>query len=348
MKEKVKQTLRFAESESNKTMEELVDLYETELEDMKSRTSAEITEEQLARHAAEVVKNDVTNMTGSSFGGGEVEELPVLALGYTRRESEYFFTDGDALIGCGIINPADDPAGISTFILDEEHGVDLDHAANAFEPLKTTLAYVSRRQVGSMDNEPRLKKAGLPTYVCNSTGQTKLEVTRPQDADPPLSELPETKEAKREMINENFVLEEDYVTVASYAEHESVQNANGFEIGVGVDIKRIRGQIADVYANDESGFGTMTILDDSVTENDVPEDLITDEMRTPGLQVFMEPDLIEHGVNSLVDVYGYVEQREDTGQYRMNGFGYVPIVEYDLDSGGNGSTGDDPAKEDTL
>jgi hypothetical protein len=335
------------ESEVKQRLEDTLQEWKDE-----GRIKSDEPEDEIRLHALRVVKNDLLNMTGGGgFGGGEAEELPILTLGFQRKEADYFVTDNDAILASGIINPADAPAGYAVFILDSGHGVDLEHTADAFMPLNTVRGYASIRQVGSRDGEPALKKGGQPTYLVNSTDESTFEIVDPDevDSDDPLSQLPSERDAKREMINKNFITEEDHVTLQSYAEHESVKNDNGYELAFGVDVKRIRGEVVDGMIFD-SGDGVMTVTDDTVfSEDDIPQDLISDQMRTPGLQVSCAGDLV-YGKNSVLDIYGFIQQRDD-GQYRMQALGVIPIVDFEYvgpEGTGSSSSTDDAASEDTI
>lgn len=316
---------------------------EDELAKLQDNLAADIGEDELRSHAVSIVKNDLLHITSSGFGGGEAEELSVLALGYQRKESNYFVTDGDALVALGITNPRgkDDP-GLSIFLLDENHGVDLDHTSATFQPLNTIRAVANRRAVGEIDGEPEITKGGKPTYLMNSTRSSKFEEVNPEEADDsdPLSELPSDLEAKRDLINEHFITDEDVVTLQNYPEHETRKRGD-YEVAFGIDIKRFRGEVVDVYSND-NGFGVMTMMDNTVfDQDDVPEELVSDKMRTPGLQIFgMPPELLQYGERSMLDVYGFIEQT-DEGQYRMQGFGIIPIVAFDRDESGKGGTSSD-------
>lgn len=351
MSDDVQQVIESAAEVADMEVSEVEERVEAKLEDLKSHQASEISETALRKHAASIVKNDLLNISSGGFGGGESTELPVLALGYQQKEGDYFVTDGDAVVALGIVNPPEDPAGLCIFLLDADHGVDVDHATSVFRPLNTVRAFVSFRQVGSRDGEPKLRKGGSPTYLANSTSSSKFEEVDPGSvsSSDPISELPDGREDKREMIHRHFITEDDAVNLQTYAEHSTATNSNGYELAFGIDIKRFRGEVVDVYSND-SGFGTMTLMDDTVfSEDDVPDELVSDQMRTPGIQVLMDPGLLQYGENSVLDVYGFVEQT-DEGQYRMQGFGIVPIVEFERefgnDSGDSGS--DDAVKEDTI
>lgn len=335
-----------------KARDEIEEMVEDQLEEWSDKQVSEEADDILRRHAASVVKNDLKNITTSGFGGGETEEFPILTMGYERREGDYFVTDGDALVGSGIVNPPEQPAGFTVFVIDSAHGVDLDHAAHCFEPLNTVRGSASLRQVGSRDDEPTVKKGGNPTYESRSSNDSKFEIVDPDSVpdDDPLSSLPGGREAKRQLIHENFITDEDRVTLQNYADHVSVKNNNGYELAFGVDVKRFRGEVVDAIVFDgdgQSGNGFMTFTDDTVySAEEIPPDLINDHMRTPGFQVSVAGDLV-YGEGSVLDVYGYIQQRDD-GQYRMNALGVIPIVEYEYSgpNGSNGGSGDDDIQED--
>lgn len=95
----------------------------------------------------------------------------------------------------------------------------------------------------------------------------------------------------------------------------------------------------------------MTLTDDSVySDEDVPEELIGDNQRTPGLQVSVASDFV-FGEGSILDLYGYVRQRND-GQYDLQALGCIPIIEmeYDGPDGSSSSNGadDEDIDEDTI
>lgn len=334
---------QIVEGEDDKDLAWAKELYEDEFEKAQERVSVESVDvDEMARRTAVGAVRKAVNVTTGVFGG-EVEELPVLALGYSmEREGNYFVTDGRAIVALGIVNPPEDPAGIATFIVDSDDGVDLTLAKETFEPLNTARVWMTRMQTDQIDS-----KGGNPVYVCNSTDKTKLESVSPDsvDDDDPIAQLPAGKEAKRDMIHAHFITEEDHVDLQTVPEHLSIENDNGYEAAFGADVKRFRGQIIDVYSDHEQGFGTMTLLDDTVTSPDeVSEEILGDDQRTPGLQVMIHPEHCDYGENSIVDVYGYI-QRTDDGQARMQGFGVIPIVDFERDNSSDGGNGKDDDRD---
>ena len=308
---------------------------------------AEETEE-LRRHAASVVNSELNIVDESSVG--EAVSIPTLALGF-KSDAPPLYDGDEGLRALGIVNPPEDPAGVAIFLLDSGDGVDMGHGQDAFAPLQTTRVAGDIRRTGTLDSEPTITKGEAPTYIVESTGETTLELVDPATAadDDPMSKLPESREAKREMVNANFIGEDDRLTVQNYVDHEAVKNENGYAAGFGADIKRIRGEVVDAVQFGDRGL--LTLTDDTVyDEDDIPVDLVNDRMRTPGLQVDIAAELL-FGEGSVVDVYGYLIQRDD-GQYQLQGLGAVPIVEFEYDdgdyaSGGSGST-DDAVDENTI
>lgn len=338
---------------------EAEDRVEEKFQELKEKKSAAISEDQLRKYAVSVLQNsDTIKENSGGFGGGDTEELPLLTLGYEVRRGDKFVTqdDGDAIVGSGIVSPEEDPAGFFVAVLDTSDGLDMEFIQEAFEPLNTLRAGLSRRQVGSWDGEPKLKKGGYPVYILNSTEESVIELVDPDSVDDsdPISELPSGIEEKRELINDRFITEDDEMTVETYAEHESITNDNGFPLAFGADVKRIRASVVDSIIFDpreERDFpsGSMTVVDDTVFDSDdVPEELVTDSMRTPGLRI-NSAEKLTYGEDSLLDLYGYVQQY-DSGQYVFQAYGVVPIIEFDYDGPDyNESAGSDAhATEDTL
>lgn len=338
--------------ETDHTRDEIEERVEQELDELTGQKESDVEREDLRVYAVSIVKNDIKNITGGSgFGGGETEQLSILTLGYQRKEGDYFVTEGDAILGLGVVNPPDDPAGIATFVLDSDHGIDREHVADAFYPLNTVRGHAAISRVGTRDGVPTVKKGGNPTYVVNSTTKSKFNVVDPEEApdDDPISDLPSSRDAKREMLHEHFLPDSERVNLQNYAEHVTATNDNGFEAGFGVDIKRFRGTIVDVFDNGD-GFGVMTVTDDTIYDKeDIDEELVSDRMRTPGLQIWgMPPELLEYGENSVVDIYGWIGQEDDTGQYRLNASGIIPIAAFDREDDGGSSSSDDDHQEEPI
>lgn len=320
------------EGEIRQLVSEKYELYKDSQRSQKS-------DDDLKHYSIKSVYNDLQNMESLT------EELPILTLGYQERDGDHFVTtDGHrALVGLGIVSPEEDRPGLSVFVIDEADGIDIDYVKELFEPLNTIKGAVQRRLVGSRDIEEKLTKGDQPVYECETIDGSTFEEVDPEE-DERFDGLPSEWEAKRDLINEGLIDEREQVTFQNYAQHVSVKQVNGFDVAFGADVKRIEGEIVNVYSNEN--FGVMTILDKSAFgPNDVPDDLIDDQMRTPGLKVWMAPDLLKYAEGSIVDVYGHIQQTDD-GQYQMRGFGIIPIVEFERDT--STASSDDDIEEEMI
>ncbi|PHQ43925.1 hypothetical protein Z052_01945 [Halorubrum sp. C191] len=332
---------------SEKTEAEISDAIEAKLAEWNDEglVVSEEPADEMRQQAFNVVKSDI-NLSGG--GSADTETVPMLALGYRMETGLADY----GIRAAGVINPDDGPAGVATFLIDGDDGVDIDHAKRSMRPLETCRVAADVRRCGTYDNTPTIKKGGAPAYVMESTEDTVLEQVDPADAGAgdPIADLPADREPKREMIHQNFITEADAVTLQNFADHVATENANGWAAGLGVDIKRFRGNVVDGVQFEESGL--LTLSDDTImTEADVPDELVSDQMRTPGLQVDMVNELM-YGEGSVLDVYGYLIQRDD-GQYRMMAFGAIPIVEFPYDGdryedAGSDGADDEAIEEDTI
>lgn len=316
-------------SESREEIEELVAEKENEFQ---KKSSTNETDEQIRRIAVMMVKNEFQNLSSSGYIG-ELEEVPVIPLGYQKQDIGIgIVQDYESLhVGC-VVSPPERSAGLAMLVVEGNH-VDLDHAKSVLQPLNTVKARIGVEKVGG-DSEPTIKKAGNPTYNLRTGEDSIIDKVDTDSLDPndPLAELPAEKEEKRALVNGNFFPESEVVTVRDFVEHESVQNENGYPAGLGTDMKRLRGQVVDSVKFDYGG-GLMTIMDDSVyNEEEIPEELLTEDTRTPGALVRADNDFIL-GDDSIVDIYGPISQNPNTKQYTINGYGVIPIMNNEYDGG---------------
>lgn len=337
--DKLEQKVQNVVEDSSFNREEVDRRVEEKYEEYKERQVSAMDDADIRRAAVNSVTNNLLNISTESV---QYEELPILTMGYEYREAEYFYTAEDALVAFGVVNPEDDPAGFATFTIESEHGLDLGYVSDLFEPLNPVIGDVDRRRVGAFDGEPNFKKGGFRTYqISTGSESTFRQVTDDTD----FGKLPTDREDKRDLINQNFVTEEDHVTIQNYPEHVTAKNNSGYPLANGIDVKRMRGEVVDVYSDNETGFGVMTLVDGTVyDESDISEELLNDQMRTPGLQVFMDPSLLQYGEGSQLDVYGTVVQNDD-GQFRMNGFGSIPLIAFDRNETESQSADDDIEEE---
>ncbi len=350
--------VRESASEVIDDLVESCDKSRDELEQMVSDQLAEWDDEgvivsdepggEMKLQAANVVAGQINIRDADATANSEA--VPALALGY-QPEPDSGLYDGYGMRWAGIVNPPNGPAGPAVGVFDGGDGLDVEHMKAAFRPLETIRVTGEIRRVGTYDSEPTVKKAGAPTYNLESTGDTIIERVDPANAEPgdPIADLPSEREPKRQMIHQNFIPESECVTLQNYAEHKCTENANGWPAGFGADMKRVRGEVVDAVTFDY-GSGLMTVSDETVVvEEEVDDELLSDAQRTPGMQVEIANELI-YGEGSVLDVYGYVSQRQD-GQYQFSAFGAVPIVEFAYDDDvveTGGSSNDEAIDENTI
>lgn len=328
-----------------KSPSEIESLVEDEVQEFQRKLATEETDAEVRRLAFSVVKNELLNLSGNADYAGNLEEVPLISLGYQRREAgRWIVQDSDGLQAACVVAPPDRQAGLAILIVEESH-IDLDHAKSVLDPLNTVRARVGVRRV----EEPTIRKAGNATYNLRVSEESRLEYVDPDDLDSsdPLAKLPAEEEEKRSMINGSFFPDEEIVTVRDFVEHESVMNERGYPAGLGVDMKRFRGEVVDSVKFD-FGSGIMTILDDSVfDEQEIPTQLTTEKTRTPGAQVQVDNDFV-FGEGSIVDIYGPVSQNPSNQQYSIQAYGVVPIVKSEYDDGIVDTGSDEPAEEETI
>lgn len=339
LEEKVREVIeQTSESES-----EINTKLQKKFEEYKDHQTAALDDQDIRELAVHSVTNQYKNIFGSMRS---LEELPILTMGFMYRKAEYFYTDEDAIIGLGIVNPEDDQAGVSVFLIRQEDGIDLGYAADLFKPLNTIVGTVERREVGSRSSEQSIRKGGSPTYTLQTGEESTFEMKND------FEKLPSEKEEKRELINDNFLCEAvdesermgEVVDLQNYSSHFRAGNDNGFELCNGIDVKRFRGTVASTFDNGDH-FGIVTMVDDTVfDDSDISDELLSEDQRTPGMSVVMDPSMIDFGEDSVLDVYGYVDQDGESEQYRFHAFGAVPIIKFARESSGE----QDTVEEDML
>jgi hypothetical protein len=127
-----------------------------------------------------------------------------------------------------------------------------------------------------------------------------------------------------------------------------LEDGNRYTLDWGADVKRFTGTVQDLYIADDNTFGLFTMIDDSVTADDIEDTaLVGDDQNIPGLTVYAQPDYhMNYGRNSVLDIYGVVETNND-GQIIMRAAGVVPIIPMDMDDEEQADEGVD-ATESTI
>lgn len=255
-------------------------------------------------------------------GDGETMEVDVLSIGARGTWDGHPATDKNTLEAHAIINGPIGPGGEeqaakAILLLTEDH-VDLGEAQSKLHELNELHMTLEVEEAWNLDG----------FYRCYSTEETYLTETE-------IDALPSGRDEKNELLRQMF----PDVELAGLAENGNGLSArdpeSGYTYDWGADLKRFRGTVVNHYINDNRTWGVYTLMDDSVTPDDIDDhpDLIGDNQQVPGLSVHCEPDFhMNYGTKSVVDVYGVIEV-EDSGQIIMRAAGVVPIVPTAMDDG---------------
>lgn len=322
--------------------------YEEKLEQIESKDVIGIGKDELKDVA---LQTTVANLQSGSRTGpaGEVEEVPILAIGNYGVFDTWGQDNDTVLVGVGIVAPEDKsdenrPPGVGVFILKESVGLDIgrarqewlwgEHIRGWFTVDKMAESFTTRDRT---------------YYILESTDESKFE-----GADFS-GDLPGSPADVRDLLANNFVKES--FTLATVADNLSV---SGEDFGSNwADLRRIKGQVVDAYRRlpeecepGENPFGKLVLVDSTVGNMDDLEenrDLVTeDELengRQPGLQVYLPPEAVQYGEDSTLEVYGTLTRNEETGQITMDGAGVAPLVPYPYDDGDEGGSSDDTEVE---
>jgi len=342
----VVQELEEVSDEFDKDLSKVKERYQDCLKEAKKHAVQDLDEDDIKRHAVGVTRSTFLDDDRVVSRGGEVQEIPTLALGHggLRRwgRNNSNVEERDMLFAYGIVNPHDNNVGIGVFIFDGSDGVDFDEMKAGYRPLNELKVWATLEEgdvKATGDPEP------TPVYMCWSTGKTKAE-----EGD--FDDLPDTKEGKRKIINNQI---QDAATLENIGNHLSVTDSDDFSHEG--DLKRISGYVVDHYQDESQNgnpYGIYNILDDTVVDpNDLRKEITGDDDRSAGLTAWTQPDLMEFGNNSQCDFYGTIT-REDSGdnkgQLQMNVVGIVPYISMPIDDdyGNSGGNNDDNTETTSL
>lgn len=263
-------------------------------------------------------------------GGGEETELKILAVGASRRGIVENWGRNNATVTYtygivrGPIGENDKMGtGKAVFINMDDH-LDLHEVREKFHARNTLEATYEVSESNDLNG----------IYRCFSCDATELVETDFDD-------LPSDPDEKNDMLRQIF----PDVPLAEVHENLSKFDPNSdgnWPYEFGADIKRFRGRVVDYYINDERSWGRYTLMDDSVTEDDIEPGEVTlptgdaghitgEQQNIPGFTVHCDPTLhMNYGRDSVLDVYGVIEADQD-GQVVMSAVGVVPIVPMGMD-----------------
>lgn len=315
-----------------------MDWAEDQYQEQYKKHSEHLSEDQEETMAHKIAASAVQRKVTEELNQPEPEDIPILAIGYNGPRP---MGGSRVLFGYGLANPSEagvvytddeedsDPPGLSVFVCDEDD-MDVEKAQNCFQPLNTLKGTFTRARPNKVRS-----KGGNVTYRMDSTLESDVEEVE-------IDSLPSTLESKRKGINEMYLDEDDDVfTLETASQHMSIRDG-GYTADYGLDIKRIRGYVVDVYRKfgdpddpEDSSFGVYTIADNTVANVEDLKDAGLDggnEQGAIGLTVWMEPELVQYDVDSYVDVYGALRYNDDHNIV-MDGYGMVPVSGIPINDG---------------
>lgn len=235
------------------------------------------------------------------------------------------FNNGDVFMGYALCIPEDSPVRVGAVVFDRG---DID----VTEELKSKFYEPFTPVKGDFDIRDAQKPVGSNAYTLNAVEQTTVTEF---DAEKDLDE-------RREMVQEYIPT----ARIAEIGEALSLTNDRGFAAGFGVDMRLIE----DAYVHEArvgDNGARMVLQDDSfVDARDLGED-VRGEEGDAGLNAFIDPEQVDFGDGSILNVYGSIAPNQD-GKVTMSVYGVDPVhkTEREGDSGG-GSSGSS-AQEDSV
>lgn len=304
--EKLEETVAEAEQD----LEWAEKKYEESLNKVKDRTVGEVDEEQLQQHALAMVRSDIIKSDRTGWSGeSDVEEVEIVAIG---RTDEMQWSTGDAVVAYGVVNPPNGEPRLGVFFCNrDESGAPLGEIKDKFRPLNSLKGWFSYYEPDEMPG----------VFSLNWEEESKIEEV---DFGGQLSD----REGRREFVHDHV----DHVDLAEVDKNLSATNDDGRPSLFGGDMKMISGIVMERFVGEGSNgpFGIYKIMDDSVVDKtDLPEGVIGDQDRVPGLTCWCEPDSMEFGEDSQLELYGAIEETQEgpnKGQITMNVVGIVPII----------------------
>lgn len=211
------------------------------------------------------------------------------------------FNNGDVFIGYALAIPDDQPMRIAAVEMRYEE-VDVNsmktHFYNPYTPVE-----------GEFNIRSAEPPVGDNAYHIEAVANTSLTPFEPE----------KDREERKEMVDEQIADAE----IANIGEHLSLTNSDGWLATFGVDIRRIsEAYVHQVRTGDSAA--RIVVQDDSfIDARDLSSD-VTNDGEDEGLSGFANPELVEFGEGSFVDVYCSLATT-DEGRVLMNAYGFDPI-----------------------
>ena len=219
------------------------------------------------------------------------------------------FNNGDVFIGYALCIPEDSPVKIGAVEFRRDT-VDADSMMHHFyEPFNTIE--------GEFDISTAEAPIGDNAYHLRAVESTTVSEFEPEKDEDELEE----------MVKDHV----SSVEISEIGSNLSLTNDSGFAAGFGADLRLIEGAyVLQVRKGEQAA--RLVVQDNSfVDARDLGEE-ITGGGEDEGLAGFADPDMVDFGEGSFVDLYGSVTPTQD-GQVLMSIFGIDPINTKELDEG---------------
>jgi len=309
-------------SDHDATVEEVKPAFEDKLEEVESKAMEALDDQQKVDYAISMLSAE--DLRSRRIGNsGEPMELKILAIGHRGVFPDWGKQDIDTVMTHAIIHGPLGEDGTEkaakAILFNKKTDLDLLDVQNKYHALNELKATYEVEEAWDLGEQ------GF--YRCYSTEETEL-------AETDLDDLPSGRDDKNSLLRRMF----DDVPLSDLGTDGTGLSAydadSGYTLDWGADIKRFTGTVQDYYVADDNSFGRYTLMDDSVTEDDIEDTaIVSDQQNVPGLTVFAQPDYhIKYGNQSVLDGYGTIEVTDD-GEIIMRAAGVVPIIPMDLDDG---------------
>lgn len=352
MQQKTEEKLRQKVADSPATFEDAKEAFDEALQTVEEKLLEDLSQEEMEARALQFLRASDIEQDRTTYG--ESMDLQILTVG--ARQMRWSDGDGgkkDVVIAYGVIHapgrrlPAEDGGegpeiGFSVFILDSAKGIDPAEAMQKFSALNTIVGNFSVSRSSDLSTIGSSDTVDTDVYRCEASSRTTFE-----EADPAEMDLPTDRDAKNKVLRSRIpqaTLSDaatDAAKVLSAYDPES-----GYPHEFGADLRRINATIVDYYIPDDRSWGRMTVLDDTVLEDELQGTPVMEEdAQTPGMTVWADPDYhINYGRKSQVDLYCSISTSDD-GQVSARAVGVVPILPMPMDDGDGGSNAQTNAKE---
>lgn len=314
------------------TVEQVEPAFKDKLELVEERAMEDLDDQQKVDYAVSMLSSEDIRNRRVGLSGTETE-LKILAVGHRGVFPNWGKQDVDTVFAHAVVHgPLPDengdpgePRAAKAVLFNKETNMDLLEVQSKFHAGNTIRAAYDVEQAWDLNG----------FYRAYSTEDTDL-------VEEEFDDLPSSRDEKNEMLRKMFPdvalddLAEDGEGLSSY------DAESGYTNDWGADIQRFTGTVTDYYIPDDRSWGVMTLMDDSVTEEDLEgTDVIGDEQNIPGLSIYAQPDYhMNYGNGSILDVYGVIETNND-GQIVMRAAGVVPVIPIDMDDDDSADEGVD-------